>query len=160
MKRFLLNHSWWITFILSLILFVSLSLSLDKLKVDNTTIVLLLVILVSPYVTATKKIRFGEFEAEIDPKEVRRVKKDVEATRTEENPKETPNTAMKATAEAIAALVEDDPVLALAKLRIEIEKVVLRLHDRVAQQKKPKRLYSLGRMIHDLENRFFTGLCG
>lgn len=103
---------------------------------------------------AIKKIKFGEFEAEIDPKEVRRVKEDVEAKIAQEETREPPSPAIRAT-EAIAALAEDDPVLALAKLRIEIEKVVSRLHGRIAQRKDPKRPPSLGRMILDLARSDF-----
>lgn len=154
MKRFLINNLWWVTFILAVILLASHSLSLDKLKVDNTTIVLLLVLLVSPFVSAIKKIKFGEFEAEIDPKEVRRVKEEVEARIAEEEIREPPSPAIRVT-EAIAALAEHDPVLALAKLRIEIEKVVSRLYERIAQRKDPKRPPSLGRMILDLARNDF-----
>lgn len=150
MKHFLINHLWWVTFILAVMLLVSHTLSLDKLKVDNTTIVLLLVLLISPFVSAVKKIKFGEFEAEIDPKEVRRVKEDVEAKVAAKETREPPNPAIRATTEAIATLAEDDPVLALAKLRIELEKIVMRLHERFSPQKDQKRPLSLGRMILDL----------
>ncbi len=150
MKRFLINNLWWVTFILAIVLLVSHTLSLDKLKVDNTTIVLLLVLLISPFVSAVKKIKFGEFEAEIDPKEVRRVREDVEAKVASEEPREPRNPAIRATTEAISTLAEDDPVLALAKLRIELEKVILRLHERFSPQKDQRRPRSLGRMITDL----------
>ena len=150
MKRFLINNLWWITFILAVILLVSHTLSLDKLKVDNTSIVLLLVLLISPFVSAVKKIKFGDFEAEIDPKEVRRLKEDVDAKVASEDVKEPTNPAIRATTEAIASLAENDPVLALAKLRIELEKVVLRLHEHIVPKKDKGRTLSLGRMILDL----------
>jgi len=150
MKRFLINNLWWVTFILAVVLLVSHTLSLNKLKVDNTTIVLLLVLLISPFISAVKKVKFGEFEAEIDPKEVRQVKEDVEAKVASEEPGEPFNTAIRATTKAIANLAEDDPVLALAKLRIELEKIVLRLHERFLPQNDRRRPLSLGRMILDL----------
>lgn len=136
---------------LALAFLVSHALSLDKIKVDNTTIILLLVILVSPFVSAIKKIKFGDFEAEIDPKEVRRVKEDVEAKMAEQDEEAVPpSPAMRSTVEAIASLSNDDPVLALAKLRMEIEKIVSKIHHRVLQNSKPKRFQPLSKMIIDL----------
>jgi len=83
MKKFLINNLWWVTLLLALVFLVSHALAFDKIKVDNTTIILLLVILISPFISAIKKIKFGDFEAEIDPKEVRRIKEDVEAKMAE-----------------------------------------------------------------------------
>lgn len=151
MKKFLINNFWWITFLLALAFLVSHALSLDKIKVDNTTIILLLVILISPFVSAIKKIKFGDFEAEIDPKEVRRVKEDVEAKMAEHDENAVPaSPAIRSTVDAIASLSNDDPVLALAKLRMEIEKIVSKLHHRVIQNSNRKRVQSLNRMIIDL----------
>jgi len=151
MKKFLINNLWWVTFLLALAFLVSHSLSLDKIKVDNTTIILLLVILVSPFISAIKKIKFGDFEAEIDPKEVRRVKEDIEAKMAEHDEDSVPSSpAILSTIEAIASLSNDDPVLALAKLRIEIEKIVSKIHYRVLQNSKQKRVQSLSKMIIDL----------
>ena len=151
MKKFLINNFWWITFLLALAFLVSHALSLDNIKVDNTTIILLLVILISPFVSAIKKIKFGDFEAEIDPKEVRRVKEDVEAKMAEHDENAVPaSPAIRSTVDAIASLSNDDPVLALAKLRIEIEKIVSKLHHQVIQNSNRKRVQSLSRMIIDL----------
>jgi hypothetical protein len=109
------------------------------------------VILVSPFISAIKKIKFGDFEAEIDPKEVRRVKEDIEAKMAEHDEDSVPSSpAILSTIEAIASLSNDDPVLALAKLRIEIEKIVSKIHYRVLQNSKQKRVQSLSKMIIDL----------
>jgi hypothetical protein len=53
--------------------------SLDRIKVDNTSIILLLVILLSPVISAITRIKYGDFEAEIDPKEVQKLKNEVSA---------------------------------------------------------------------------------
>lgn len=151
MKKLLINNLWWVTFSLALAFLVSHALSLDRIKVDNTTIILLLVILISPFVSAIKKIKFGEFEAEIDPKEVRRVKENVETKMTEHVKDAVPaSPAIRSTVDAIASLSDDDPVLALAKLRMEIERIVSKLHHRVIQNSNRKRVQSLSRMIVDL----------
>jgi hypothetical protein len=152
MKKFIANNIWWVTFILALLLLVSHTLSIDKVKVDNTTIILLLVLLTCPFISAIKRIKFGDFEAEIDPKEVRRIKEDVEAKMAEragidEPP---PSPVIVSTIDTISKLSEEDPVLALAKLRMEIEKVINKLYQRVALQGKQKRVFSLSRMIIEL----------
>ena len=151
MKKFLINNLWWVTFLLALAFLVSHAFSLDKIKVDNTTIILLLLILISPFVSAIKKIKFGDFEAEIDPKEVRRVKEDVEAGLAEHIEDDVPpSPAIRSTVEAIKTLSNDDPVLALAKLRMEIEKIVSKLHKRIIRIGDRMRIQSLSKMIVDL----------
>jgi hypothetical protein len=74
MKHFIRQHLWWLTCIVALLLLVAHTLRLATLTVDSTSILLLVVMLVSPFVAAIKKIKFGEFEAEIDPAEVKRLK--------------------------------------------------------------------------------------
>lgn len=142
------------TFLLSLVLLVSHTLSLDKLKVDNTTIVLLLVLLICPFISAVKRIKYGDFEAEIDSKEVRRIKEDVEAEIDKQDESAPPpSPAVRGIMDAIATLAVDDPILALAKLRIEIEKVVSRIHVKVVEGKHKKGRVSLGRMISHLAHK-------
>ncbi len=41
--------------------------------VDSTSLILLPLVLISPFVAAIKKVKMGEFEAEIEPEEVKRV---------------------------------------------------------------------------------------
>src|SRR5438552_11689266 len=79
MKRFIINHVWWITLVLGVAMLLAHSFSFSRIKVDNTSIILLVVILLSPFISAITKIKFGEFEAEIDPKEVQKIKDQVTA---------------------------------------------------------------------------------
>ncbi|MFC1588849.1 hypothetical protein ACFL3P_01105 [Pseudomonadota bacterium] len=78
MKSFLIKNLWWVTFLIALALLVSHSFKVTTLSVDSTSILLLVVMLISPFVAAIKKIKFGDFEAEIDPKEIQRIKSDAE----------------------------------------------------------------------------------
>lgn len=55
MKKQILKHIWWVTFILSLILLSVHSLNLITIKVDSTSILLLIIMLISPFVTTIKK---------------------------------------------------------------------------------------------------------
>ncbi|MCD6311535.1 MAG: DUF4145 domain-containing protein [Elusimicrobia bacterium] len=137
---------------LALVFLVSHALSLGNIKVDNTTIILLMVIMISPFVSAIKKIKFGDFEAEIDPEEVRRIKEEVETKMAEHNKEAVPpSPAIRSTIKAISLLSNNDSVLALAKLRMEIEKIVSNLYRRAIQNsKRRRRVQSLGKMINEL----------
>src|SRR5437762_10796566 len=79
MKRFIVNHVWWITLLLGLGMLAAHTFSFDRVKVDNTSIILLVVILLSPFISAITRIKYGDFEAEIDPKEVQKIKNEVSA---------------------------------------------------------------------------------
>ncbi|MCK5493732.1 MAG: DUF4145 domain-containing protein [Candidatus Omnitrophica bacterium] len=151
MKKFILNNLWWITFILGIILLVSHVFSFQKITVDNTTIALLIIVLLSPFISAIKKIKFGDFEAEIDPKEVQKIKKEVDSQIDELSPTELKAMREFAVFEKIADLTNDDPVLALAKLRIEIEKIVTKLHTLSNLDVRINQQYSLTKMIFNLK---------
>ena len=56
--------------------------SFNVVKVDNTSIILLLVIFLSPFISAITKIKYGDFEAEINPKEVQKIKNELSALST------------------------------------------------------------------------------
>ena len=109
-------------------------------------------LLVSPFVSAIKRIKFGDFEAEIDPKEVRKIKEDVEAKMAESAGVEEQESSpvIINTIEAISKLSEEDPVLALAKLRMELEKIINKLYQRVFDSRKKQKFLSLNRMIVEL----------
>ena len=77
MRKFLVFHVWWITLLLALAMLIAHTVSFDPVKVDNVSIILLIVIVLSPFTTAITKIKIGEFEAEINPEEVRRIKEEV-----------------------------------------------------------------------------------
>lgn len=120
----------WVIAGLAMLLLVLHTIGVSAIKVDNTSILLLIITIVcllAPYLT---KIRFGEFEAEIGSKEVERLKETVE----KHIPKPTeakgtiPITEHTKAGNAITELVVIDPVLALAKLRIELERVLTALY--------------------------------
>ena len=153
MKKLIIRNLWWVTSLLALAMLIAHSLPYKKITVDNTSIILLFVIFLSPFISAIKKVKFGDFEAEIDPKEVQRIKEDVETKLPEiEQPQEkTPEIAN--TVSSIVELVDSDPVIALAKLRIELEKVITKLYRRISKEYEQKRPFSLGRMVYQLANQ-------
>jgi hypothetical protein len=152
MKKFLVNHMWWITLILALIMLVAHTASFEFIKVDNISIILLVVILLSPFTTAITKIKFGDFEAEVSPEEVRKIKEQFEArAKDSEEPEKISEPELERTIENIQGLVESDPVLSLAKLRIELEKALNKLHQFAFNEKRQEKSLSAGQLIYKLD---------
>jgi hypothetical protein len=85
--------------------------------VNNFTVILLIVLILLPYFPLIKKIKYGDFEAEISPKEVDDIK---EASNN--IPKQNIEGELQDPLDEIWGMVNSDPQLALAKVRIEIEK--------------------------------------
>src|SRR5690349_4230198 len=77
-RKFVVNHLWWVVLVAAVSLFAAHTFGLRPIVVDNTSLILLVLILVSPFVAAIKKIKIGEFEAEIEPEEVRRITEEVQ----------------------------------------------------------------------------------
>jgi hypothetical protein len=116
------------------------SFGVAKITVDSTSLVLLAIILLSPFVAAIKKIKVGDFEAEIEHEEVRRIAAEAEKSITEKTPStELPSHSVEA-AETITKLAETDLVIALAKLRIELESRLRKLYERVPNQTERRKL--------------------
>lgn len=124
MKETVLRNLWWIAFGVAFILLIDHSLKIVNLTVDTTSILLLIVMLLSPFVAAVKKIKFGEFEAEIDIDEIRKIKSETEKTLYETQETREEQAGIYSTSNTIKTLAESDPVIALAKIRIELEKVL------------------------------------
>lgn len=155
MRKLVLRNLWWMTLLLALALLVIHSLPGQKVVVDSTSVVLVLVIFISPLLSAIRRIKFGEFEAEIDPKEIRRIKDEVESqlADTPPHPRTLPEAQIESTVTDIRELAESDPVIALAKLRIEVEKVISKLYRRTQPQKRSLSPTSLARMVQTLTNQ-------
>lgn len=153
MRTAILKHLWWAVFLTSAILLIAHSLKLATLTVDTTSIFLIVLMLISPFASSIRKLKFGDFEAEIDPKEVERVKEAAELglAQTPATPEATPE--IRRTASAILDLGKSDEVLALAKLRIELEKILRRLERAISppENKRPISLVAIVRRLASLE---------
>ena len=77
MKKFAIQNLWWIALLISFALLIIHSLLSQPIKIDNISILLLLFIVVSPFLSTIKKIKFGDLEAEISSEEVGKIKKDL-----------------------------------------------------------------------------------
>lgn len=151
-RQFVVRHLWWAVLLVASALLVVHSLSVQGIVVDNTSLILLMIILASPFIAAIKKIKIGDFEAEIQPDEVKQVAKQVQAALPAPVPDHGPPRGASDTGAAILELVDTDPVVALAKLRIEFETRLRRLHERVARPSNGSRAKAsnLGRIVREL----------
>jgi len=118
----------------------------DRVRIDNVTLALVGILLVTPLLDRVTRIKLGDFEAEIDPNEVRRARAKVADDLTPEP--DAPKTG--SLEEEVRALLRHDPQLAMAKVRIELEDTLKRLHETVVPGQTTSRNLSLGRRIDDL----------
>jgi hypothetical protein len=153
MKKFLIANSWWLVSIITIALLISHTLSIANFKIDNVTLVLLMILLISPFISQIRKIKMGDFEAEIDPKEVQKVKDDVDNKLSEADQEMIPE--VQETINNIINLLDSDRILALAKLRIELEKTINKLHRLYTGDRdyKKNKTVALGKLVHELTLR-------
>jgi hypothetical protein len=134
--------------VLTLGLLVAHTLQWTRLTVDNVTLTLVGILFVVPFFESIRKIRFGEFEAEIAPKEVAAVvakaSSDLPALQAEDVPKNIKSSQ-------IMDLVRQDPQMGLAKLRIDIEQALRAVHRIGSPSETSKRMPPLSRIVNDLE---------
>lgn len=87
-----------------------------------------------PFITVIKKFKWGDFEAEIGSDEVQEIKDSVDKTVSKEKPKGKDLTSksiegyteeeVQELMEYLVELADIDPVLAIAKLRVELERLI------------------------------------
>jgi hypothetical protein len=128
-RALIVNNLWWVVLIVAAAMLVVHGLGVRLFVVDNTSLILLALVLISPFVAAIKKIKIGDFEAEIDPEEVKEVARQAEKAVPESSADGVSEPGRVDVGATIRSLAEADPVVALAKLRIEIESKLRRLHE-------------------------------
>ena len=115
----------WVGLLLILALLIAHTFQWNKLKIDNVTLALVGALFVLPLLESLKKIRLGEFEAEIAQQEVSaavaKASSDLPALPPEDAPSKS---------SPIMDLVRKDPQMGLAKLRIDMEQA-LKAQDRI-----------------------------
>jgi len=139
----------WAIMVLVCTLLIAHILKWDKLQVDGTTIALVGILLVVPLIEFIRKIRIGEFEAEIGPKEIEKVKAKAsgELTLLPKHFRSKSNLYSQ-----VVDLVRQDPQLGLAKLRIELEKTLkalFKLYDEERKYYSPNLSYMVERLYRE-----------
>jgi len=140
----------WIVLALALFLLAAHLLDWQRITIDGTTLVLLAILLVTPFIEQVRRIRVGEFEAEIAPREVDKFKAEASRRLGIEGSKEAIPPESKTVGEGIPDLLDRDHVLALAKLRMELESRLNRLYSSTVEKAKQRRALGYSRLIGTL----------
>jgi hypothetical protein len=112
------------------------------------TLALLGILFILPFLESIRKTRFGEFEAEMAPKEVAAIV----AKAPSDLPTASAAGAMGAAESSpLLEFVRQDPQLGLAKLRIDIEQALRALHKNGKPTEDSGRIPTLSRMVNELE---------
>lgn len=151
MKRFLFSNSWWLVSIITIALLILHTFPIMDINIDNLTLVLLVILLFSPFISQIRKIKMGDFEAEINPREIQRIKDEVDNKLSDSSKKMIPE--VQETINNIICLLDSDHILALAKLRIEMEKTINKLYRLFTGNRNTDKPTSLVKLVHELTLR-------
>lgn len=142
----------WVLGGLVILLLVLHTLKLSNIIIDNTSVFLLILIVICILLPRITEIGFAGIKAKISQGEVEQLKDNV-AKNLPERP-EVKDTISKAkfreAIQTIINLVDTDSILALAKLRIEIEKVLMILYKASGLPEEPDRSYGVARLAQIL----------
>jgi hypothetical protein len=139
------KYGWIFSCVLAFIMLLFHSFSLFEVTIDSTSIMLLVILLISPHVASFTKVKYGDFEAEISRKEVETIRDETPPSNRESKEYSEHYRANELTAsiDLIKSLANTDYILALAKLRMELEKVIRRYHRLAIRQNSSKSMHSL-----------------
>lgn len=129
-------------------LLVSHILKWRAIQVDSVTLALVGLLLVIPFVDLIRKIKLGDFEAEIGKAEVSKA----QAKAAVELPPPTEE-ELDVSEKQVRELLRSDPRLAMAKIRIELEEALKRLYSATISSEPDLRRTSLGRLVDALVQR-------
>lgn len=132
---------------LALLLLVIHTFGWGELRVDTTSILLLVLIILAPLSDLIKKVKFGEFEAEIGSREIEKVSESLSFSQIEQ-----PSIPGQVHSD-IPKLVESDPQLGMAKLRIELEKIMKVIYFRVEQPDFDIDRVPVSKLMNDLAEK-------
>jgi hypothetical protein len=153
-RQAIVKHLWWIVALAAFVLLLCHTFQIAIVTVDTTSLILVALILLSPFVAAIKRLKIGEFEAEIDPEEVKKLAEQVASKGPElESPRAATSEVPTPIVAAILELAESDVVIALAKLRIELERTIQRLAHRSGRGQGTPRMLSPRNLVRDLAAR-------
>lgn len=152
-----LKYYLYFIIILSLCLLILHTFNLWQTNVDNISICLLGCLGLLPFLSAIKKIKWNDIEAEIGDKEINKLKEELKFTST------TPQSTKRSSATSIKeynaielielhkyvySILENDNVLALAKIRIELETLLRKVYVKVTGLED--KYYPINFMIDEL----------
>ena len=116
------QYIWIVPFLVTLVLLSVHVFSIKGFLVDNTTLILLCILIISPLSLGLKKIKFGNFEAELMANEVKEIANETSKVKNDIELDPKPSLS-KDFIDDIYKLSEQDYILALVKLRMELENI-------------------------------------
>lgn len=135
----LIQHIWIVPFLITLVLLSVHVLSIKRLLVDNTTLILLCILIISPLSLGLKKIKFGNFEAELMANEVKEIAN--ETSKVKNDIKQDFELNIRENIiDDIYKLSEQDYIMALVKLRIELENISNKICNKLNQYENIKNI--------------------
>ena len=137
-----------ILMVITAFLLISHILKWSAIQVDSVTLALVGLLLVIPFVDLIRKIKLGDFEAEIGKTEVSKA----QAKAAVELPPPTEE-ELDVSEKQVRELLRSDPRLAMAKIRIELEEALKRLYSATIGSEPDLRRTSLGRLVDALVQR-------
>lgn len=140
---------------LTVLLLVGHAFKWDRIRVDGSTLALLGILMILPYVHLIRKLRVREVEAEIAPEEVGHIR---ERFGPELPPAPARTQEMEAEEPSIMSSVRQDPPIGLVKLRIELEQAMRSLLKSVRSLNNlnslnKRRFYSLSQLTAQLDEQ-------
>lgn len=129
--KFFYNNALIFIFTITFTLLIINLFSIGNLTINNNTLILLIVLIIIPLLPNIKKIKLGDFEAERFSNDVEQF--DIQAEKVKNDHSEIAEESneiisRKALNEEISQLLNNDHVIALAKLRIELERIINNLY--------------------------------
>ncbi len=147
MRQRVIHSIPWIVFVIAFILLLSHLLDWERITIDSTTLILLAILLLSPFIEQIRRIKVGEFGAEIAPIEVKKVKEEADRRLGTETTREAMAPEIRTVGEELLDLLDRDHVLALAKLRMELERILSRLYTYSVPSAKQQKQLGLNRLV-------------
>lgn len=137
----------WSVGLVAFLLLIAHTFEWRQINVDVVTILLLTVIALFPLIELIRKVKIGEFEAEIAPREVAAAGAKLSREAISGVAPTSPETAF---VPELVELVQVDAQLGLAKLRMELERILKALHSHTISDERQTRVLSLGKIVRDL----------
>jgi hypothetical protein len=137
---------WVLVGVVAMGLLLAHTFGWDGVRVDTTSLGLLAVLVLLPLAPRIRKLSAAGVEAEIGPRDATQL----QASASQLPAAEPASPAYPPTAPTILELVERDPPLGLARLRMDLEQEVRRLYDSKIGDETGRRPLSLGMMTRRL----------
>ncbi len=133
---------------ITVFLLVSHIINWSAVQVDSITLALLGFLLVIPLLDLIRKIKLGDFEAEIGKAEVSKAQAKAAVELSPPTEEE-----LDISEKQVRELLRSDPRLAMAKIRIELEEALKRLYAAAIGSEPDLRRMSLNRLVDILVQR-------